>query len=405
MELSRRITGIDGGGGNGWELYAHAKALVAEGHDIVQLTIGEHDIGTDRGILDAMHASAIAGATGYTTIAGLVPLRQAIAARVTARTGVETAAENVLVVPGAQSGLYTAHVAALDAGDAALFIDPYYATYPGTIRSAGGRPVPVAAVAEDGFQPRAEALDRAAEETGARSLLINSPNNPTGVLYGRATMDGIAAVAEARDLWVISDEVYDGQVWKGTHLSPRQLPGMAERTLVIGSFSKSHAMTGSRLGWIVGPEDAIRHMTALALNTTYGVPGFIQEAAIWALAQGEGTEEVVSAPFRRRHALAHRVLAGSAALSVVPSDATMYAMVDIRATGLSGADFAWRLLEEDAIAVMPGESFGTASAGHVRIALTVADDVLERALTRLRDKAEALAAAAASDQPRSAIGT
>src|SRR5690606_25134244 len=120
-------------------------------------------------------------------------------------------------------------------------------------------------------RPRHE--DIAAVARGARSLLINSPNNPTGTVYDRATLDQIARAARDHDLWLISDEVYDTQVWQGAHLSPRALPGMAERTLVIGSLSKSHAMTGSRVGWIVGPADAITHLGNLATNTTYGVPG------------------------------------------------------------------------------------------------------------------------------------
>ena len=207
------------------------------------------------------------------------------------------------------------------------------------------------------------------------------------------TLEGIADVARARDLWVISDEVYDTQLWGGDHLSPRALPGLAERTIVIGSLSKSHAMTGSRLGWIVAPEEVVSHLATLALGTTYGVPGFIQEAGLFALRQGTAFEDRISAPFRRRHAAMRAVLAGSNAVSVVPSAATMYLMLDLRATGLSGEDFAGRLLDEHRIAVMPGESFGSAAAGHVRVALTTDDTRLEAAAHRIRDLAEVLAAA------------
>ncbi len=381
MELSRRITGLTGGGPDGWGLYFKARRMVAEGHDIVELTIGEHDIRTDPSILAAMDASARGGHTGYAMIPGTDSLREAVAERVSARTGVPTTPDNILITPGGQAALFAAHMAVLDDGDAALFCDPYYATYPGTIRAAGGVPVAVPTRPEENFQPRPE--DIAARAKGARALLINTPNNPTGVVYSRPTLEGIAEACRAHRLWLISDEVYDTQVWEGEHLSPRALPGMAERTLVVGSMSKSHAMTGSRLGWLVGPEEAIAHLITLATHTTYGVPGFIQDAAVFALRQGETLEEKIAAPFRRRRKLAARVLAGQNAVRPVPSQGAMYLMLDIRATGLSGEDFAEALLERERIAVMPGESFGRSAAGHVRVALTVEDGRLAEALERL----------------------
>jgi arginine:pyruvate transaminase len=226
-----------------------------------------------------------------------------------------------------------------------------------------------------------DALARAAP--GAKSLLINSPNNPTGVIYSDATLRGIAEICIRHDLWLISDEVYDTQVWHGHHLSPRALPGMADRTLVVGSMSKSHAMTGSRIGWIVGPEDAVGHLINLSTHTTYGVPGYIQDAALFALQQGPGLEEEIAAPFRRRRAIAAQVLAGTNTVTAVPSDGAMYLMLDIRATGLSGEAFANALLDAERIAVMPGESFGQSAAGHLRVAMTVDDAAFADALTRL----------------------
>jgi len=182
-------------------------------------------------------------------------------------------------------------------------------------------------------------------------------------------------------------------VWEGAHLSPRALPGMAERTLVVGSMSKSHAMTGSRCGWIVGPEEAISHLINLATHTTYGVPGFIQDAARFALDQGADLEEEIAAPFRRRRALAQEVLAGQNAVRQVPSQGAMYLMLDIRATGMSGEAFAGALLDAHRIAVMPGESFGAAAAGHVRVAMTIDDDRFAAALATLCDFAATRAAA------------
>ncbi len=381
MKLSHRISQINGGGSDGWDVFYKARAMVTAGVPVIELTIGEHDIGTDHDILNAMHDAAVGGHTGYAVVPGTDQLRRTVAARITARTGVPTRPENILITPGGQSALYAAHYGVCDPGDTALYIDPYYATYPGTIRGAGAEPKAIVTAPDTAFQPTKAALEKAAP--GARSLLVNSPNNPTGVVYSQETLQGIADVCCDHNLWLISDEVYDTQVWDGTHISPRSLPNMAERTLVVGSMSKSHAMTGSRVGWICGPEDAIAQLIDLATNTTYGVAGFVQDAAHFALNQGVQAEEAVAAPFRRRRALTMQVLEGQDVIRAVPAQGAMYVMLDIRATGMDGESFANALLDAEHIAVMPGESFGIAAAGHIRVAMTVADEKYRDALKRL----------------------
>lgn len=378
MGLSKRITGLTGGGSDGWDVFLKAREMIAAGTDVTELTIGEHDIRTAAPILQDMHRSAMNGHTGYAAVPGTQALRETVARRVNTRTGVPTGPENVLITPGGQAALFAAHMAACDAGDTALFIDPYYATYPGTIRGAGAVPQVIKAHAENAFQPRAE--DIAAHAGPARSLLVNTPNNPTGVVYSAKTLNDIAEVCRSEDLWLISDEVYDTQVWDGAHISPRALPDMAERTFVVGSMSKSHAMTGSRCGWIVGPEDAIAHLVTLATHTTYGVPGFIQDASCFALQQGEAFEAEIAAPFLRRRALAQDIIAKQNTVGLVPAQGAMYLMLDIRATGMTGEGFAYDLLDTHHIAVMPGESFGQAAAGHLRVAMTVEDTAFAEGL-------------------------
>jgi len=386
MQVSNRIAGVTGGGDDGWGLFLKAREMIDAGQPVLELTIGEHDIRTDPVILEAMNRAAMGGHTGYALVPGTSDLRDAVAKRVTARTGVKTTRDNVMITPGGQSALYTTHHAVCNEGDTALFIDPYYATYPGTIRAVGAQPVAVTARSRNDFQP--DPNDIAEKAPGAKSLLINSPNNPTGVVYSRNTLDGICGVCRDHDLWLISDEVYDTQIWEGEHISPRALPDMQDRTLVVGSMSKSHAMTGSRIGWIIGPEDVIDHLITLATHTTYGVAGFIQDAAFYALSQGASLEEEIAAPFRRRRAIAMDLLKGHNVATLIPAEGAMYLMLDIRATGLSGEDFAHRLLKEELIATMPGESFGLASAGHIRVAMTVADDVFADAFSRLLKFAE-----------------
>jgi arginine:pyruvate transaminase len=392
--LSTRIRSLLGGESDAWEVFYKARALKEAGEPVLELTIGEHDTATDAAILDEMHRAARAGHTGYAAVPGIAALRDRIAARVAEASGLAVRRENVLVTAGGQAGLFAAHHAALDEGDAGLLIDPYYATYPGTIRAVGGRPVAVPARPENAFRPDGAEIAQVAREHGARSLLINTPNNPTGAVYGAETLDGIARAAEAQDLWVISDEVYDSQVWHGRHLPFAARPGMAARTLTVGSMSKSHAMTGSRLGWVAGPAEAIEEMIQLSTHTTYGVPGFIQEAALFALDRGAAAERAVAAPFRRRRDLMLARVEAQQVLRAVPPDGAMYVMLDVRATGLSGLVFAEALLEETRVAVMPGESFGAAAAGHVRVALTLPDAEFAEAVDRMLAFAAARAEAA-----------
>jgi arginine:pyruvate transaminase len=313
---SHRIRRITGGGPDGWDLYRRSKALIAQGIPVTELTLGEHDVPTDAAILDAMREAARQGHTGYAEIPGIGGLRREVAERTERMTGVPTGPENVIVTPGGQAALFAAHQFVGDPGDRALHVDPHYPTYPGTIRAAGLVPVAVAARARDGFQPREADLLAAAR--GARSLLVNSPNNPTGVIYSEATLDVTARVAASEDLWVISDEVYDSQVWEGRHLSPRAVPGMAERTLVVGSLSKGHGMTGSRLGWVVGPAEAIGLLGDLGTVSNYGLPGFVQEGGRFALALGADFEARIAAPFARRRELAQRLLGGQDVVRAAP---------------------------------------------------------------------------------------
>ena len=388
MKLSQRISGLLGDGSDGWEVFLKAREMIKDGIDVVELTIGEHDIRTATPILQDMHKAAMGGHTGYAAVPGTDALRQTVAKRVQERTGVPTGPENVLITPGGQAALFAAHMVACDAGDTALYLDPFYATYPGTLRGVGAIPKAIQTRVEDAFQPRAGDIDACA--AGAKSLQINTPNNPTGTVYSRETLEGIADVCKAHDLWLISDEVYDTQVWEGEHISPRALPDMAQRTLVVGSMSKSHAMTGSRCGWVVGPAEVIESLINLATHTTYGVAGFIQDASDFALNQGPAFEEDIAAPFRRRRALGQKILEHQSSVGLIPAQGAMYMMLDIRATGMSGEAFAYALLEAHHIAVMPGESFGAAAAGHIRVAMTIEDGAFVQALETLCEFADTL---------------
>ena len=388
MQLSKRIHQITTDGSDGWEILYKSRAMIAKGQDVLELTIGEHDIRTDPKILAAMHQSALGGHTGYASVPGTPELRRAVAARVQDRTGVPTNHKNVLITPGGQAGLFAAILCATDPGDGVVHLDPYYATYPTSIRAASCVPMPIKTGPENDFQPSAADLNSCRD--GACAFLMNSPNNPTGTVYSAATMEAIAGYVQRNELTLISDEVYDTQIWSGAHVSPRALPNMAQRTIVIGSMSKSHAMTGSRIGWVIAPEEAIEYMIDLATNTTYGVAGFVQDAALFALSQGEAFEDEIAAPFKRRREIALTILQGFPNIPMIAPRGGMYLMLDMRKTGLSGIEFANRLLDERSIAVMPGESFGHSAAGHIRVAMTISDDRFGDALLGLCEFAESL---------------
>ena len=381
MKPSNRIASITNGGSDGWEIFYKARQMISSGTDVTELSIGEHDIGTDPAILKSMNEAALNGHTGYASVPGIEELRSLVANKTEKKTGIRTTLENVIITPGGQSALFAAHMAVLDQGETAAYIDPFYATYPTTIRSVGAIERKIITSAENYFQPTFEQLDSATKKT--KSLLINSPNNPTGMVYNEATIKSICDVAKKNDLWIISDEVYDTQIWAGKHISPREIENMTERTLVVGSLSKSHAMTGSRLGWLLGPKEVIAKAIDLATNMTYGVPGFIQHAGVFALEQGKEFEEKISWPFNRRRKLALDILKDFPNLEHIPPQGAMYVMLNIRTTGMSGTSFAHKLLDAEKIAVMPGESFGEAASGHVRISLTLADKKFEETFRRI----------------------
>ncbi|MCO5058630.1 MAG: pyridoxal phosphate-dependent aminotransferase [Rhizobiaceae bacterium] len=387
-EPSKRVAGIIPSGRDGWELHFTALTRKQAGEDILMLSIGDHDFDTPAETVEACVRLVRGGYHHYSQLAGIPALRRAMATLSTACTGVETVADQILAAPGGQAALYAAVQGTLDPGSHAIVVAPYYATYPGTFRAAGADFTVVETTAADGFQPRASAIE-AAIRPNTRAILINTPNNPTGAVYTRASLEAIADLCKAKDLWLLSDEVY----WTLTgadrrHLSPRALPGMAERTLVINSMSKSHAMTGWRIGWLTGPERIIALLTNLNLVTTYGLPDFVSRAAQEAIENGYGVKEIADRYASRRTAFLDAIH-GMNDVVVRGSEGGMYVMLDISAIEPDCEKFAFALLDAEKVAVMPGSSFGEAAAGHIRISLTQPEAVLQEAATRLRRFASA----------------
>jgi arginine:pyruvate transaminase len=379
---SSRISGISPSGKDGWEVHFAALSRRQQGEDILMLSVGDHDFDTPSETVEACVTAVRSGHHHYTQLPGLPRLREAMARTAGEATGVPTTADEVLATPGGQSALYAAVQATLDPGDHAVVVAPYYATYPGTFRAAGADFTVVEARAEDGFQPDAKAVE-AAVRPNTRAVLVNTPNNPTGAVYTRKTLEAIADICRKPDLWLFSDEVYWTLAGSSPHLSPRALPGMKERTLVINSLSKSHGMTGWRIGWLTGPAELIRLAICLNLVSTYGLNDFVSRAAIEALENRYGVDEIAARYAARREVFLAE-MRGFNAVTVRGSEGGMYAMLDIRAVEPDCEHFAWRLLEAEKVAVMPGSSFGEAAAGHIRISLCQPDALLKEAAKRLR---------------------
>ena len=378
---SSRISGIMPSGKDGWEVHFAALMRKQAGEPVIMLSIGDHDFDTPDETVEAAVLAVRDGHHHYTHLAGIPRLRQAMANVTTDCTGVPTTADQIIATPGGQAALYAAVQATLDPGGHAIVVAPYYATYPGTFRASGVGFTVVETRAEDGFQPRAEDIAKAVQPN-TRAILINTPNNPTGAVYSRASLEGLAAICIEHDLWMLSDEVY-WTLGGGEHVSPRSLPGMAERTLVINSMSKSHGMTGWRIGWLTAPADLVLLLTSLNIVTTYGLPDFISHAAAEAFENSYGVDDIAERYATRRTVFLDAVR-GLNNVIVRGSEGGMYVMLDIRAVEPECEKFAYALLDSENVAVMPGSSFGDAAAGHIRISLTQPEDILREAAGRLR---------------------
>jgi arginine:pyruvate transaminase len=381
---------LDGLGGAKWAVHALARQMAAEGQDIIELTIGEPDVSTPVALIEVAAAAMAAGRTGYSNGRGEPKLTQALAARYSARRGRVIGADQVMCFPGTQTTLFAVLTALLGPGDEVLVGDPMYATYAGLIAATEATMVPVPLRAEHGF--RMQAGDVAARVTGrSRVLFLNSPHNPTGAVLAKANIAALAKIAVAHDLWILCDEVYEEMVFEGTEFaSPLDDVAFAERVIVASSISKSHAAPGFRSGWCVGPREFCARVLPLSETMLFGNQPFIADMTAAAISAPSPVAKGMATRFKRRAGMIAEALDGKAGLRVNRPEAGMFALVDISATGLSGEAFALGLLRDRQVAVMPGESFGQALAGWIRLSLTQDDARISEACGRILCHATAL---------------
>ncbi|MDN6871330.1 aminotransferase class I/II-fold pyridoxal phosphate-dependent enzyme [Pseudomonas citronellolis] len=382
MRYSSLVDRMVGPGAAAWDIHYAAVAAQRAGEDAIVLSVGDPDFATPAFITDAAVASLQAGDTHYSDVAGRPELRQAIADLYRRRFDLAVGADNVIVLAGAQNALFAAALCLLEAGDEVIVFDPVYVTYEATLKATGAKLVAVPTPADNGFRLDAAALE-AAITPRTKAIFFANPNNPTGVVMRPDELRAIAAVAERHDLWVVVDEVYEALTFEQPHQSFAALPGMAARTLSLGSLSKSHAMTGWRAGWIVAEPKLVGHIENLALNMLYGLPGFVQEAALAAVRHHDEVAAGMREVYRRRRDLVLRQLARSPRLKVLSPEAGMFVMVDVRGTGLSSLDFAWQLFRARGVSVLDAAAFGPQADGFVRLSFTLADETLAEACERI----------------------
>ena len=382
MKLSSLVQRIAGETVAAWDIHFAAMEAARRGEDVIVLSVGDPDFATPSAICDAAMQALREGDTHYPPLPGREALRQAIARQHTERCGQVVDAGHVIVTSGAQNALFCAALCLCEAGDEVLVPEPMYLTYAASIRASGATLVPVPVDAQRGFRLNLAAL-QAAITPYTQAIFLATPCNPTGVVMRQEELQAIAQLAQQHDLWVLSDEVYADLCFEPRHIGLAALPGMAERTVTISSLSKSHAMAGWRLGWAVAPPVLIAHLTNLVLCMLYGVPGFVQQAALQALALRGSVVPAMRLEYQRRRDRAYQLLAPLPGLRCQLPEAGMFMMVDVRATGLSAHDFAWGLFRQTGVSVLDAQAFGPTANGFVRLGFVVGQERLEEACRRI----------------------
>jgi aspartate/methionine/tyrosine aminotransferase len=371
---------------------AKAKALQAAGEDVINFGAGEPDFPTpDEIVAAAVDAARDPRNHKYTPTPGLPELRQAIAAKTARDSGLEVSAAQVLVTNGGKQAVFEACAALLDPGDEVLLPAPYWTTYPEAITLAGGVPVPVLAGVSQGFKVTVEQLE-AARTARTKVLLFVSPSNPTGAVYDRIQIEAIGRWASDAGLWVVTDEIYEHLVYGGAvhHSLPVVVPEMADRTVVVNGVAKTYAMTGWRVGWLIGPPDVVTAAANFQGHCTSNVANVSQRAALAAVSGDLSAVARMREAFDRRRQRMHELLSGLPGVSCAKPEGAFYCFPSLEGlldrpirgcTSTSTLGLVDVILEEAKVAIVPGEAFG--APGYARLSYALSDDDLIEGLTRL----------------------
>lgn len=356
--------------------------IAATMENVISLGIGEPDFVTPEPILREGIASLKRGETRYTSNSGTIELRTALSRHLAELYGVHYSPEaEILITVGVSEALYLAMTAVVDPGDEVIIPEPCFVSYAPEVTFAGGVPVTVPTRVEYDFQVTAAAIQEAITPK-TKAILLGYPNNPTGAVMTREIMQEIAILAEKHDLLLISDEIYDRLVYGVQHTCVPGLPGMRDRTILLGGFSKDYAMTGWRLGYVCANPDLLAAMRKVHQYTIMSAPTMAQAAGIAALEAGNEYVEKMRDEYDRRRRL---IVDGfnTLGLDCFEPRGAFYAFPSIAASGMSSNDFAMRLLDEEEVAVVPGEAFGPSGEGFVRASYATDYEKIVEALNRI----------------------
>jgi len=381
MRYSPLVKRIAGDGADAWLIHYEARTAQERGEDVILLSVGDPDLETPAPVLERAIERLRGGDTHYTPATGRQHLREAIAATHHARTGQPVGAANVIFLAGAQNALFVASLCIAAPGDEVIALEPLYPSYPATLEISGARMVRVAAPAARGFRVDLEKLE-AAITPRTRALFFATPNNPSGVILSAAELAVIGDLARRHSLWVVADEVYAGLAPGGR--VPSLAAELPDRVVTINSLSKSHSMPGWRAGWLVGPPEMVIHAEAMAQCMLFGLPGFVQEAAVTALSVSNAAESRAREYCAERHGLLLDGLEGIRGLKCYSPEAGMFMLIDVRGTGLSGYDFMCGLYRAERVSVLDGGAFGKETSGFVRVCFATDEGRLREAIVRVR---------------------
>ena len=369
---------------NAFAVLARAQKLASEGHDIINLGIGQPDFQTPPNIVEAAIKALRDGHHGYTAANGILPLREAVAARIFAHKKVIVSPENIMIMPGGKPAMFAAIMLFGEAGADILYPDPGFPIYRSMIEFTGAKPIPVPMREENGFAFSAkETLSLITPQT--RLLILNSPANPTGGVTPKAEIDALVKGLEAHPhVAILSDEIYDEMVYDGTeHISLLTYPEIQDRLIILNGWSKTYAMTGWRLGWSVWPDALIGKVRKLAVNSWSCVNAPAQYAALEALTGPQDAVANMMAAFDSRRKLTVRLLNDLPNISCIMPKGAFYAFPNVSKIGIPAKKLASRLLEEAGVALIGGPDFGILGEGYVRLSYANSEENIARALKRV----------------------
>jgi len=370
-----------------FEVLVRARALEAQGRDIVHLEVGEPDFDTPENIIQAGAEALQSGWTHYGPANGDPELREAITTYINGSRGTSFSPDQVVVTPGGKPIMFFLILALLEKGDEAIYPDPGFPIYESMINFSGAKAVPITLREENQFRLDVEELASLVTDK-TKLLIINSPANPTGGVLERADLEAIAKIAVEHDLIVLSDEIYSELLYEGEHVSIATLPGMAERTVILEGFSKTYAMTGWRLGYGLFPTELAPLIAKLAVNSVSCTSVAVQRAGIAALTGPQDKVVEFRDAFRARRDLVIDRLNAIPGISALKPKGAFYAFPNITQTGKSSKEFADSLLQDYGVAAIAGTSFGAAGEGYIRLSTANSEANLTKALDRLEQMAK-----------------